>query len=79
MILSSKIHRIRGNGGTETVSQSHSGSGADPSLQLHKDVLPTYSSHPHTAGYKEPGKAHSTINRFGESDRIEEKEGFWHR
>lgn len=34
---------------------------------------------PSTAGYKEPGKAHSPTNRFGGSDRIGGEEGFRHR
>lgn len=78
--LSSKISRIRGNGGQGLSHSPTVGQRLISSLQLDKDVLPTYSPPPpNTDGDKEPGKAHSTVNRFGESGRNEGEEGFWQR
>lgn len=39
--------------------------------------MPIYSLHPNTACYKEPGEAHSSISKFGGSERIEQGGGFW--
>lgn len=60
---------------------SHSltvGQGLIPACSWIKMFCPPTPPALNTAGYKEPGKAHSITNRFGESDRTEE-EGFWHR
>lgn len=70
MIVTSKIYGIGGNWGTGTLLQPRRGSEAEPSLQ------PAYL--PNTAGYNEPGEAHLSVNKAGESDGIKEGGGFLH-